>query len=93
MGRCVYCHSVVIKGEDQCYVCGDAVPERVRTRTLVKAQPVSGWTNLLFIASLVFTLYCCLAEHKLSLPVTIAISSGLLGLRIVAEYIARQRSN
>jgi len=93
MGRCVYCHSVVIKGEDQCYVCGDTVPERVRSKAIAASRPVSGWTNLLFIVSLAFTVYCCLGEHKLSLAVTIAISSGLLGLRIVAEFIARRRAN
>jgi hypothetical protein len=93
MGRCVYCHSVVIKGENQCYVCGDVVPERVRTRTLAKTRPTTGWTNLLFVASLGFTIYCWLATDRFSLPVTIAISSGLLGLRILAEYFARHRSN
>lgn len=94
MSRCLYCHSVIIKGEKECYVCGDTVPKRLRARTAVNPpQPVSGWTNLLFVASLLFTAYCCLAEHKFSLPVTIAISSGLLGLRILAEYIASQRSN
>jgi hypothetical protein len=89
MGRCVYCHSVVTRDEASCYVCGDSVPQDVRSKTaVVKSRPVSPLTNLVFLASLGFTAYCFFAEHKLSLPVTLAISSLLLGIRILAEKLA-----
>jgi len=85
MGRCVYCHSVVAKEEDFCYTCGDSVPKE--PKVAVRRQPVSGWINLAFLASLAFTFYCFFAEHALSLPVTLVISSALLLLRILAERL------
>jgi hypothetical protein len=91
MGRCIWCHSVVTKDEDYCYVCGDNVPQR--TQAVAKRRPVSALTNLVFIASLAFTFYCFFAEHKLSLPVTLGISSGLLLIRIGAEWLANKNLN
>ena len=97
MGRCVYCHSVVTRDDDTCYVCGDDLRgyNRLRRNSAAVAQqrPLSGWTNLVFLASLGFTAYCFLAEHKLSLPVTLGISGGLLALRIIAEYLVKKNSN
>jgi hypothetical protein len=93
MGRCVYCHSVVVRDEDYCYVCGDSVPPHIHTKAAVKSRPVSGLTNLVFLGSLAFTAYCFFAEHKLSLPLTIAISCSLLLLRVFAEYLAKRNSN
>ena len=90
MGRCVYCHSVVTKDEDQCYVCGDRVPQQ--TRAAVKRRPVSALTNLVFLASLAFTAYCFFGQHKLSLPVTLAISFSLLLIRFLAERVADKNS-
>jgi hypothetical protein len=90
MGRCVYCHSVVTRDEESCYVCGDSVPKQART--LVKSRPVSPWTNAVFLASLAFTAYCFFGEHKLSLPVTLGISSTLLLIRILAERLANRNS-
>ena len=91
MGRCVYCHSVVTRDEDSCYVCGDTVPQQVRSA--VKPRPVSGLTNFVFLASLIFTAYCFFAVHKLSLPVTLAISATLLLIRIFAERLVNRSSN
>lgn len=91
MGRCVYCHSVVTRHEDYCYVCGDGVPKQAKAA--VKARPVSALTNVVFLASLTFTAYCFFAEHKLSLPVTLAVSASLLLLRIFAERLANGKSN
>jgi hypothetical protein len=84
---------VVTKTEEQCYVCGDTVPQRRRARARVKQYPVSGLTNFVFLASLAFTAYCFFATHKLSLPTTIAISSGLLAIRLLAEKLAARNSN
>ena len=88
MGRCVYCHSVVTKEEDYCYVCGDSVPKE--PKVAVRRRPVSGLTNLVFLVSLAFTFYCFFAEHKFSLPVTLVISSSLLLIRILAERLANK---
>ncbi len=91
MGRCIYCHSVVTKYEDSCYVCGDNTPQRARAKA--KPRPVSALTNLVFLASLTFTGYCFFAVHKLSLPVTIEISAALVLIRIFAEHLANRNSN
>ena len=91
MGRCIYCHSVVTKDEDFCYVCYDSVPKQVKS--MVRHQTVSGWTNTIFLASLAFTAYCFFAAHKLSLPVTLAISSTLLLLRILADRRANRKTH
>lgn len=88
MGRCLYCHSVVTKEEDYCYVCGDSVPPH--TKAAAKPRPVSALTNAVFLASLAFTAYCFFGPHKLSLPVTLAISSSLLLIRILAERLANK---
>ena len=91
MGRCTYCHSVVTKEEDYCYVCGDTVPKE--PKAALKRRPVSGFTNLVFLASLAFTFYCFFGEHKLSLTATLLISSALLLIRILAEKLANQNSD
>jgi hypothetical protein len=70
------------RDEDRCYICGDSRP---RPNVAVRNRPVSALTNLVFLASLTFTGYCFFAQHKLSLPMTLAISASLLLIRIVAE--------
>lgn len=90
MARCLYCYNIVTAKDDYCYHCGDRVP---KFADVAKRRPVSGWTNLVFVGSLAFTGYCFLAEHKLSLPLTIAVSCTLLLLRVLAEYIAGRDSN
>jgi hypothetical protein len=90
MGRCIYCHSVVTKHEDFCYVCGDSVPQQ--KKAVAANRPVSTLTNIVFLASLSFTGYCFFAEHKLSLPTTLAIASTLLLIRILAEHLANRKS-
>jgi hypothetical protein len=89
MGRCVYCHSVITKNDKSCYICGDSVPKHIQL-SQPKRRPVSGLTNVVFVASLAFTGYCFLGDHKLSLPVTLAISSALLLLRIAAERLVNK---
>ena len=91
MGRCVYCHSVVTRHEDYCYICGDSVPKQ--KITAVRRRPVSALTNTVFLASLAFTFYSFFATHKLSLPVTLAISGSLLLLRVLGERLANRNSN
>jgi len=91
MGRCVYCHSVVTKHEDFCYMCGDSVPKQKKREP--QRRQVSTLTNLVFLASLAFTAYCFLAIHKLSLPTTLGISASLLLMRIFADRLANRRAN
>jgi hypothetical protein len=78
------------RDEDQCHVCGDRSP---KAKTAVKQRPVSALTNLAFLASLAFTAYCFFGEHKLSLPMTLAISASLLLIRIFAEKAVNRNSN
>ena len=91
MRRCLYCHALIAKHEDHCYICGDQVPKL--NKTIAKQRPVSVWTNVIFIASLAFTAYCFFGQHTLSLPVTLAISSTLLLLRILAEQFSDRGSS
>jgi len=91
MGRCIWCHSIVKRTDKQCYVCGDTLPKY--TSFAEKHRPVSALTNLVFLASLTFTAYCFFAEHKLSLPMTLMISSALLLIRILAERLVNKNSN
>ena len=92
MSRCIYCHNHIGKDEDHCYVCGDVVPEYLRVKT-TRRRPVTGLTNVIFLASLAFTAFCFFGEHKLSLPVTIGISSALLLLRLGAERLGAKKSS
>jgi uncharacterized membrane protein len=82
---------VVTRHEDYCYICNDSVPKELRVE--VKRPVVSPFTNLIFVLSLAFTAYCFLGEHKLSLTATLAISSALLLVRIIAEKLANKNSN
>jgi hypothetical protein len=92
MGRCIYCHSVVTKDEDSCYVCGDRVPRQGKVAA-VNRPPVSALTNAVFLAGLAYTAYSFFGPHKLPLPVTVAISSSLLLVRILAQRIASRKSD
>jgi hypothetical protein len=78
------------RDEDQCYICGDSSP---KPKALARNRPVSALTNLVFLASLTFTGYCFFAEHKLSLPLTLAISASLLLIRILAEKAVNRNSD
>ena len=64
-----------------------------KPKAAVRNRPVSALTNLVFLASLAFTGYCFFAQHKLSLPMTLAISASLLLIRIVAERPCNRNSN
>jgi hypothetical protein len=73
-------------------MCGDVVPQPVKITTklanALQRQPVSGWTNLVFLASLGFTAYCLFGQHSLSVTTALVISFLLLLLRIFAEWCA-----
>ena len=79
---------MVGKDDEYCYICGDPVPKQ--DRTPLKHRSVSPFTNLVFLASLGFTAYCFFGEPKLSLPVTLVISSALLLIRILADQLVNK---
>jgi hypothetical protein len=95
MGRCVYCHSVVVKDEDQCYLCGESMPKKANRRARAVAPPkvLPLWINLAFLGSLACTFYCYFSAHLLSLPVTLVISLALVLIRILAEWLPNKTSN
>jgi hypothetical protein len=78
---------VVSRDEKRCYNCGDTKPA---SRAVVQRQPVSAWSNTVFIVALAFTFYFFLVERKLSLSLTMAISTALMLLRLAAEWIAKR---
>jgi len=92
MGRCLYCHSVVTRHEDSCYICGDSVPKQPKDAA-AQRRPVSPLTNLVFLAGLVYTAYGFFGPHKLPLPVTVAISTSLLLIRLLAQRMAGRKLN
>jgi len=83
MGRCNSCYAIVKKHDRCCYVCGDRVPRRASV--VQSRKNISLASNLLFMVSLAFSFYCFFASEKLSLAVSLAISGGLLGLRMLAD--------
>jgi hypothetical protein len=88
MGRCNSCFSIVKKTDLKCYVCGDAVPRHASQVT--KRKNISLFSNILFLISLGFTLFSFISEHKLSLAVSLAVSGTLLGLKIIADRLAKR---
>jgi hypothetical protein len=89
MARCIYCYNILTAKDDYCYHCGDRVAKFADT---AKQRPVSGWTNLVFLASLAFVGYCFFADHA-SLPSTIVVASTLLVMRLFAKYLVNRDSN
>jgi hypothetical protein len=88
MGRCNSCFAVVKKYEKRCYVCGEKVPHHASLAQ--NRKKISLASNLLFMASLAFSFYCFFAQERLSLAVSLAISGGLLLLRLLADRHTRQ---
>lgn len=87
MGRCSSCYSIVTKNDARCYVCGDPIPQYVSA--VAKRKQLSLFHNVLFTASLGFSLFCFLSDHKLSLTMSLAVSAMLLLLRLIADQCAR----
>jgi hypothetical protein len=88
MGRCNSCFAVVKKTDRVCYVCGDVVPRYASLVT--KRKNISLFSNILFVISLGFTLFSFISDHKFSLGVSLAVSGTLLGLKIIADGIAKR---
>ena len=86
MGRCNSCYAIVKKHDLECYVCGDKIPRR---SLAAKRKEISVASNILFVASLGFSIYSFVAQERLSLTVSLAISGGLLALRVVADRLTR----
>ncbi|HMD48897.1 MAG TPA: hypothetical protein VKG79_07355 [Bryobacteraceae bacterium] len=87
MGRCNSCFAIVKKHDLECYVCGDKLPRR--RRLAYKRKEISVASNILFLASLGFIFYSFFSKEELSLATSLAVSGGLLVLRIVADKVSR----
>jgi hypothetical protein len=87
MGRCTSCYAIVKKQDLECYVCGDKIPRR--RKLAAKRKEISLASNILFLASLGFIFYSFLAKGELPLATSLAISGGLLVLRIAADKLTR----
>ena len=96
MARCNSCNGMVTRQDLQCYVCGEPVPGRgkpfwrrsSKSKTSAPATPLS---NLLFVASLLFTGICLIAPQRVPLTVGITFSAALLGARIMVDRLASAR--
>jgi hypothetical protein len=87
MGQCTSCYAIVKKHDFECYVCGDKIPRR--RKLAAKRKEISAASNILFLASLGFILYSFFAKEELPLARSLAVSGGLLVLRIVADKLTR----
>jgi len=88
MSRCDACYSIITKKDSVCYVCGQKVP---RYASLVSSRKrLSLFSNILFLISLGFTGFCFFSNYKLPLPLSVAASCTLLGLKIIADRYANQ---
>ena len=96
MARCIECNSVITKTDNECYICGQAVPEakkRVLSRKKASkpAAPVTPLSNALFIASLVLTVVSFVSNHKMSLTLSATLSGILLLARVLADRVAARQ--
>ena len=81
-----------MKVEDSCYVCGDSVPKKTKLAAL-KSWAAPPLSKAAFVAGLAYIAYVFFGQHQLPLPVTVAISSALLPIGILAQRIACRKSN
>ncbi len=88
MSRCDACYSIITKKDSVCYVCGQKVPRYANVASARKR--LSLFSNILFLISLGFTGFCFFSDHKLPLPLSVAVSCTLLALKIVADRYANQ---
>ena len=83
MGRCLYCYGIVTKQDEVCYCCGEGLPKRAKAAA---AKPVSGLSNMLFVASLSLMAFSVFSSHRLPLSASLAISGVFLVLRIADRF-------
>ena len=88
MGRCNFCFAIVKKTDKVCYICGEPVPHYAGM--VAKRKRVTAFTNVLFLASIGFSIFSFFGDHKISLAVSISVSAGLIVLRIIADKLAKQ---
>ncbi len=67
-------------------MCGERLPKRAGVWT---SRSTSGFSNVLFMASLGLTAYSFLSPYKLPLSVTLGISGGLFLLSVVDRLVNR----
>lgn len=88
--RCDSCNGLIKKTDEVCYTCGDKVPDYARQ--VSARQQVSLLSNILFVASLGFSLFSFLSDRPLPLTISLIVSTGFLLLRIVAERAHNPKS-
>jgi hypothetical protein len=81
--RCDSCNGLIKKTDEVCYTCGDKVPDYVRE--VSARQQISLLSNIVFLASLAFSLFSFLSDRPLPLTISLIVSAGFLLLRIFAE--------
>src|SRR5579872_7384529 len=83
MRRCGSCYGVLTKRDSVCYVCGEKVPHFAR---LVSVRKRLTWfNNVLFMISLGFTGFSLFSSDRLPLPLSLAVSCTLLGVKFLAD--------
>jgi hypothetical protein len=90
MPRCASCNGVVTKHDVVCYGCGDPIP---RVKRPWQPKRISKISNIAFFASLGLTAFCFLLPGRMSLTVSIALSSLLLIVRMIADRAANKNSD
>ena len=90
MPRCASCNGIVTKQDVVCYGCGDPIPKSMRPWQPKRISKVS---NMAFFASLGLTAFSFLSPGKMSLTVSIGISTFLLIVRLIADRAANKDSN
>lgn len=91
MGRCVWCHGVVTRNDDHCYVCGDSVPKHVKF--VAHKGPAHTLMNVIFVSVLAFSVYCFLSDRKLYMLISFGLACTLLLARIVMERLANRNQD
>ena len=88
--RCDSCNGVIKKTDQVCYICGDKVPDYVRE--VSTRHQVSLLSNILFVASLGFSLFSFLSDRPLPLTLSLIVSVSFLLFRIVGERVHGPKS-
>jgi hypothetical protein len=97
MARCYQCYSVLAVKDSECYVCGSPVPGAKKKKAPPsgkapkEAAPLTPISNILFIASLVFTVISFVLGEKMSLTVSATLSVTLFLARIFNDRVAAKR--
>jgi len=91
MDRCSSCNGVVTKQDSRCYMCGERLGRRAKRAK--PDQPVSAFSNMLFMASLGLTAFSFFSPYKLPLSITVCLSALFFLLSVADRYLIRKTSS